>query len=244
MQNRKSRPERIGPTNILDLTSKSKSGKCNICGCEIAHFGLCDKCYDNYESEQLEKDKADRRQIILDTRAKIITSRFQDAAVSDFALNKELIETCREWITELKDGLWIYGAVGTGKTHLACGLLSKLINQGHLDTMFADCPAAMEDMRPGRDGSVDDYKNASILCLDDLGKERIVWTGDGVPFVVEKIYSIINYRYNRALPTIFTSNKTLDELELHYREPAIPSRLNEMSKGRRINLTGMDRRLK
>lgn len=49
-------------------------------------------------------------------------------------------------------------------------------------------------------------KNHQVLVLDDMGKENMT------QFMTSQIYSLINHRYNRLLPTIFTSNYSIEKL--------------------------------
>jgi DNA replication protein len=54
---------------------------------------------------------------------------------------------------------------------------------------------------------LDSARTIPILILDDLGAHNYTdWTRN-------RIYSIINYRMNELLPTIITSNLSLDEME-------------------------------
>ena len=50
-----------------------------------------------------------------------------------------------------------------------------------------------------------------MLILDDFGSES------GTPWVQEKLFQILNYRYNARLPTIITTNYELEEIELRVR---------------------------
>jgi DNA replication protein DnaC len=60
-------------------------------------------------------------------------------------------------------------------------------------------------------------KTAPLLVLDDSA--RI-----GNPWVKEKLYQLINYRYNSRLPTVITTRYSLDEIMEKF-DPSIASRL-------------------
>jgi DNA replication protein DnaC len=76
---------------------------------------------------------------------------------------------------------------------------------------------------------------AGLVVLDDLGRERISeWTG-------ELVYVIVNDRYEAGLPTIATSNLTVEELVSAGYWPAI-SRLAQ--DGRLVEIKGPDQRLR
>lgn len=75
----------------------------------------------------------------------------------------------------------------------------------------------------------------SLVVLDDLGRERISeWTG-------ELLYVIVNDRYEAGLPTVATSNLTIEELVASGYWPAI-SRLAE--DGRLVEIKAPDQRLR
>ncbi|MCS6911515.1 MAG: hypothetical protein NZM11_13250, partial [Anaerolineales bacterium] len=50
-------------------------------------------------------------------------------------------------------------------------------------------------------------RKAPLLVLDDLGAQATT------PLAAEKLYQIVNYRYNAQLPTVFTLAGPLDELD-------------------------------
>src|SRR5215212_7612993 len=104
-------------------------------------------------------------------------------------------------------GLYYCGGVGTGKTHLAVGVMNELMARKRVPSLFVTVPEFLDNLRetymiPGRDLDewMDTVKNADLLVLDDLGSER------PTEWVRERIFVIVNHRYREALPTLFTSN--------------------------------------
>ena len=53
----------------------------------------------------------------------------------------------------------------------------------------------------------EEVRNASLLILDDYGGQS------STPWAQEKMYQILNFRYNASLPTVITTTKKLDEIE-------------------------------
>ncbi|OGX68573.1 MAG: AAA family ATPase [Paenibacillus sp. RIFOXYA1_FULL_44_5] len=114
-----------------------------------------------------------------------------------------------------KEGLYLAGKFGTGKTFLMSFLLHELAKEGYsgaivfmpdfvedLKSMFAE-PQRLKDM-------LDTLKESDLLIFDDIGAENLnPWVRDHV------LGSILNYRMNRK-PTFFTSNYELDQLEQHF----------------------------
>ena len=104
-------------------------------------------------------------------------------------------------------GLYFCGGVGTGKTHLAVGVMNELIQRKRVPSLFVTVPEFLDNLReaymiPGRDLDewMDAVKNADLLVLDDLGAEK------PNPWVRERLFVVVNHRYREALPTLFTSN--------------------------------------
>ena len=81
---------------------------------------------------------------------------------------------------------------------------------------------------------------ADVLILDDLGVEN------PTAWVAERMYVIINARYNGQKPVIVTSNFTLDGLISRFADEItgtrIVSRLKQMCK--LAEISGGDRRLR
>ena len=201
---------------------------------------MCQVCY---EAAVKEEDAADRAERIARIKT-LIPDRFRNASVDDFANQPHVHQLCSDWIAAPSDGLFIFGPVGPGKTHLASGVTIGLIMDG-VYVEFINFTDALEQMRRDykkqnfdiRDDNLNHYQICKVLCLDDLGSEK---TSE---WVEEKIFSIVNFRYDRRKPTIFTSNLSLGEIENHYSDRRVSSRIAEMCRGRIIKLEGKDRRL-
>ena len=61
------------------------------------------------------------------------------------------------------------------------------------------------------DERFDEVRNAPLLILDDLG------TQSSTAWAQEKLFQILNHRYNARLPTVVTSNHALEEIDLRIR---------------------------
>jgi DNA replication protein DnaC len=50
-------------------------------------------------------------------------------------------------------------------------------------------------------------KTTPLLVLDDFGEHS------ATPWAQEKLYQVLNYRYNAQLPTVITTSRALEEME-------------------------------
>ena len=133
----------------------------------------------------------------------------------------------RHWEETRENGLWllIYGPTGTGKSHLAAAAWNHLRNTG-IPACMVRVPDLLDAFRPsgGEDWERRErmrvVQTVDCLVLDDLGTQK---TTD---WVTEIIYRIVEHRSNEELPTIITTNTTLEDLEmLGASWPAIVSRI-------------------
>jgi primosomal protein DnaI len=114
-----------------------------------------------------------------------------------------------------KEGLYLVGRFGTGKTFLMCFMLYQLAKSGY-SGVIVYMPDFVEDLKsmiqePQRlKETVELLKETDLLVFDDIGAENLSpWVRDHV------MGTILNYRMNRK-PTFFTSNHEPDELEKHF----------------------------
>ena len=114
-------------------------------------------------------------------------------------------------------GIYIYGDTGTGKTHITACMANTLLNQGYsvLFTNFFEISKSLKSTFGKSELSENDYinnlANIDFLFIDDLGTER-VQSGESDLWMQEKIFDVLNRRYNNRKPTIFTSNHSIKEL--------------------------------
>ena len=168
-----------------------------------------------------------------------IPARFKKAKYTDIPKN---IRDVFEKMKESSKGLFLYGEVGTGKTHIAYALHRSAPKSG-IKSRFVNTVELFKDMRDEFGRQPEDRRRPTeelmayegTVIFDDVGVEK------PTDFVVESLYLIINTRYNKMLPMIFTSNFDLDSLSDKVGDQ-IPSRIKEMCSV--IELKGKDRRLK
>ncbi|TVY08497.1 primosomal protein DnaI [Paenibacillus cremeus] len=130
-----------------------------------------------------------------------------------------------------KNGLYLAGQFGTGKTFLMCYMLYELAKDGFTGAIvympdFAEDLKSMFNDPLKLKETIDVLKETDLLVFDDIGAENLnPWLRDHV------MGAILNYRMNRK-PTFFTSNHDLDALEKHFSFTSKDG--DEEYKGRRI----------
>jgi len=129
----------------------------------------------------------------------------------------------REFAENPQGWLILLGAYGGGKTHLAAAIANYCLERGH-PTVFIVVPDLLDHLRatysPGSavtyDQRFEAILTAPLLVLDDLGTQQTT------PWAQEKLYQLFNYRYNARLPTVITSNRSLEEMN-----PRLRSRMTD-----------------
>ena len=125
------------------------------------------------------------------------------------------VELAREF-AENPAGKWLVfrGDHGSGKTHLAAAI-AHFRHTRDLPVVFVMVPDLLDYLRAAYsptsqtsfDKRFEEVRRAPFLILDDLGTES------ATPWAREKLYQIVNYRYNTRLPTVFTTSDTVEKID-------------------------------
>lgn len=110
--------------------------------------------------------------------------------------------------------LVLSGMYGCGKTHLAAAIGNYRASLGAPPWMVV-VPDLLDHLRATfgphsattYDHLFNEVRSTPLLILDDLG------TQSATPWAREKLYQILNYRYNAELPTVITTSSMGDEID-------------------------------
>ena len=115
--------------------------------------------------------------------------------------------------SEERKGLILTGNNGVGKTHLACSIANELIKNG-IPIIYGTLINLLAELKStyDNDNNISEmeiiklYEKVDLLVIDDLGKEKPSEWG------LEKLFTIINSRYENNLPVIITTNYNQNSL--------------------------------
>ena len=134
------------------------------------------------------------------------------------------------------------GDTGCGKTHLAAAIVNYQY-QANKPALFVVVPDFLDHLRSAfspesrvsYDQLFERVKTAPLLVLDDFGEQSTT------PWAREKLYQVLNYRYNARLPTVITTRYSLEEIQEKF-ESSISSRLVDPKISNPFNITVPDYR--
>jgi DNA replication protein DnaC len=191
------------------------------------------------ECKEAERREKRRRQLLeLSDLGAFHNKNFENFIVHSSGIHASVQEAYQEaWrFAQSPDGWFVLiGPNGCGKTHLAAAIANQNLSDGAV-VLFTVVPELLAHLRATfSPTSTEPYdqrfakmREAELLVLDDLGSHQ------SSPWANEKLFQLLNYRYNSGYPTVITANKQglmgLDE--------RILSRLNDNALVIRVELKG------
>ena len=139
-------------------------------------------------------------------------------------------EFLKEYGNKEQKGLYLSGSFGSGKTYLIAALFNECAKK-NINSAIIYFPEFLRKLKSSFQSDLyeerfDYIKKVPLLLIDDIGAENLsAWGRD------EILGPILQYRMDEHLPTFFTSNLSLEELEDHM---AVASGKTDKVKARRI----------
>jgi DNA replication protein DnaC len=197
-----------------------------------------------------------------------IPARYRDCTLDTFEIYHEAdrslgeaLLTARRFVDEYPvgtagRGLLFIGSSGVGKTHLAVGVLQRLVRERGVKGLFCDYRELLKSIQNSYNREVKTTElellqpifAAEVLVLDDLGSQKPNdWVWDTVAL-------ILNTRYNDRQTTIITTNHEdlpagsgeLKEVDRAARKPTLGDRIGDPMLSRlaemcvRVRMSGKD----
>lgn len=149
-----------------------------------------------------------------------VPSSIKNASLKNLYKDKNRIEVIKKMKSYLSNyfankekAIYLHGSFGSGKTYLIAALLNELAKKDvkgiviHLPEFLR---GLKESFSSDYSEKFDTIKKVPVLLIDDIGAEYLTsWARD------EVIEPILQYRMDEGLATFFTSNFTIEELEMH-----------------------------
>lgn len=231
---------------------KQEPERCN-CTEAVELWKRIDKMKAKADAERLQKleqEERTRKARILFDKSKM-GARFQTRTFDTFKVdehNAKVTEAVKRYSDSFETyakqgvGFMLSGPYGCGKTHLAAALAIDLINRG-TSVIFGTLINLLGKIKQTYNSDQNDefailetYSTVDLLIIDDLGKERVS------EWMLEKLFSIVNTRYENNLPIVVTTNYNVETLIEKLSSgknrdigESIVSRLHEICRGMHIN---------
>lgn len=190
--------------------------------------GACNKIANEKreeESRQSELIKA-RYELSVKLGSALIPKRFQGKSFESYLAEtdqqKAALAKCIDYAVNFKAHkragrcMLLLGKPGTGKTHLAIAIANYVMTETSETAVYRTLGGVLQDIRETYDDSTSTNEgwilkgliSPGLLVLDEIGasKEK---TSD---FELTTLFSIINGRYEKELPTVIVSNLGPKEL--------------------------------
>lgn len=242
-----SKREELLRENGIDPAQLKPLFTCSICQDTGRASGEPCQCVRALVQEMRQKEVNESSPLSLCSFSTFDLNKYPDKYVPELGLSArehmaDVFHYCKDYAEQftLKNpNLYLYGYAGLGKTHLALAIARTVLQKGY-NVVYVSAQNAFdaiekEHFQSEEGGTLATLCDAQLLILDDLGTEYLT------PYVSSCLYSLVNTRVCRRLPTIYTSNIVQDaDLHRRYTEKIVSRLLGNCEC---LNFCGEDVRL-
>lgn len=141
---------------------------------------------------------------------------------------KKMKDKVMRWVNNPSGWILISGQSGCGKTHICTAAAGELLRRGKelLYMLWRQDSFKMSRYTDDAEKARREYSRANFLYIDDLFK------GGGNENEIRMAFEILDARYREKLPTIISTEFTLDEIESI--DTGIHGRITEMCRGNMV----------
>ncbi|MBU8922231.1 MAG: ATP-binding protein [Bacteroidales bacterium] len=160
-----------------------------------------------------------------------IPPKYKSCSLDSFRSGEKFVRFSRDFAEKLAAGgsgsVFLTGRCGSGKTHLAVGILKEAQNAGFSGrALFITTPEFVADLRGTISSNrsektvFDRLNRRQLVILDDLGAGKLS------EYVAQSVFLLVDRCYREEIVTITTSNLSLEQIDQRI-DPRIASRLSE-----------------
>ena len=225
----------IATLNPAEEYIKDNDIYCKKCNTRRTCFGFsrkvrcicqCQKAALDAEQEEVKRKERLKRieklqeASLLGERYRTATFETTDVYNADYGL---IFNRCKKYC-EVADqvlnrgiGIYLFGSKGVGKSHLTACMANKLM-ANYYSVLFTNFSEISKSIRSTFDKKgktelefMDRLGAIDFLFIDDFGTELLTKNEQDL-WLQEKVFDIVNKRYNNNKPIIFTSNYSLSQM--------------------------------
>ncbi len=179
----------VGANNIITFSYDA---------CDYLQANLKENAYKN-NLDLFEIKEASFKNIYKDDKARVPIIKYFKEFIDNYSNE------------EPPKGIYLNGSFGSGKTYLIASLFNEMAKKG-VKSILIYYPEFLRSLKASFGTNYKEQfnyiKKTPLLLLDDIGAENCSnWSRD------EILGPILQYRMENHLPTFFTSNLTIEELE-------------------------------
>lgn len=167
----------------------------------------------------------------------MLPKRYQRCTLENFEGDKRVVKLLERW--EAKSFIYLWGAPGVGKTHLAVALGYRLLAKGTV--RYINEVELLSQLRGAAIGGEPlRLPDPDVLILDDLGKAR------PSEYAYQELYRLIERHWSEERCLIVTSNYRPSEAanRIAPDEMGAAAILSRLASGLVLEIKGIDQRLK
>lgn len=176
-------------------------------------------------------------------------SKYEQASLSNLTLDEWDAEVIFNWLKNPTDIFFIYSTPGTGKTYLTAAIIHHYMHK-NIPCLYLKEKDFINKLREQINDGFSEEQYLKYMCensmivLDDICSSRTnspdASEGKMTDWHKDMLFTFLDYRVNSRLPTIITSNYSLDDLGKMF-HPRFISRL-KATNNTILHLKGTDKR--
>lgn len=211
--------------------------------------------------EELERQREKQRRIDKIRSTSLLGDKYKEVSFENTETEhsleyKKIYDRCKKYcevsskVLDRGIGIYLFGDKGTGKSRLTACMANELMSKYYtvLYTNFSEISKYIRSTFNKPNETEYDFlerlTNIDFLFIDDFGTE-LVTKNDKDVWLQEKVFEVVNKRYNNNKPIIFTSNYSLRQLiEERGLADKTVDRINEICEVMKLNGVSYRRRVK